>query len=120
MNAVMTISPASVISLRDLADAADVLDAIGVGEAEILVQPVAHVVAVEQEGMPVHARQFLLDQIGDRRFAGAREPGEPQHRGLLVLQLGMRFARDVERLPMDVAGCGAARNAACRPRPWRW
>ena len=35
MKAVMTISPASVISLRDLADAADILDPVGIGEAEI-------------------------------------------------------------------------------------
>ena len=34
--------------LRDLRDAANVLDAVRVGEAEILVESVPHVVAVEQ------------------------------------------------------------------------
>ena len=29
-----------------------------------------------------------LDEIGDGRFAGARKPGEPQHRRLLVLERG--------------------------------
>ena len=56
-----------------LADAADILDAVGLGEAEVLVKPMAHVVAVEQEGVPVHPQQLFLHQIGDRRFAGARE-----------------------------------------------
>ena len=40
--------------LRDFADAADVLDPVGLGEAQVLVEPVADVVAVEQEGVPVH------------------------------------------------------------------
>ena len=51
MNAVSTISPASSHEPRDLSHAADVLDAVRVGEAEVLVQPVADVVAVEQEGV---------------------------------------------------------------------
>ena len=34
--------------LGDLADAADVLHPVGLGEAEILVEAVAHIVAVEQ------------------------------------------------------------------------
>ena len=42
--------------LGDLADAADVLDPVGLGEAEVLVEPVADIVAVEQEGVPAHAR----------------------------------------------------------------
>ena len=42
--------------LGDLGDAADVLDAVGVGEAEVLVQAVADVVAVEQVGVRGPAR----------------------------------------------------------------
>ena len=56
---------------RHLGDAPDVLDAVGFGEAEVLVQPVAHVVAVEQIGVPAERVQPLLDQVGDRRLAGA-------------------------------------------------
>ena len=41
--------------LGDLADSADILDPVGLGEAKILVEPVAHIVAVEQEGVAVHA-----------------------------------------------------------------
>ena len=58
--------------LRHLADAADVLDPVGGGEAEILVEAVADVVAVEQGGMNAALVQPRLDQIGDRRFARRR------------------------------------------------
>ena len=59
MNETRTISPASTISLRDLRDAADVLDPVGVGEAEIAVEPVADVVAVEQVGVAARACSLL-------------------------------------------------------------
>ena len=63
----------------DFADAADVLDPVGLGEAEIVVEAVADIVAVEQIGVPALGQQLLLDQIGDGRLAGAGKPGEPQH-----------------------------------------
>jgi hypothetical protein len=45
--------------LRHLGDAADVLHAVGVGEAEIAVEPVADIVAVEDVGVaPGHAASF--------------------------------------------------------------
>ena len=88
--------------LRHLADAADILDAIGIGEAEILVEPVADIVAIQQEGVAVHSRQLLLDDVGDGRFARARKAGEPQHGRLLVLEPGMMLAADVCGLPVDV------------------
>ena len=72
MNDTSTISPASTISLRDLGDAADVLDPVGVGEAEVAVEAVADVVAVEQVGVAAARVQLLLDEVGDRRLAGAR------------------------------------------------
>ena len=78
--------------LRDLGDAADVLDAVGVGEAEVVVEAVAHVVAVEQVGVPAERVQLLFDQVGDRRLAGARQAREPQHRGLLALESRARLA----------------------------
>lgn len=46
--------------LGDLADAADVLLAVGVAEAEVLVQPEAHVVAVEAVRGDVQVQQVLL------------------------------------------------------------
>ena len=120
MNDTSTIRPASTISLRHLGDAADVLDAVGVGEAEVLVEAVADVVAVEQVGVAAERVQPLLDQVGDGRLAGAGQAGEPEHARLLALERRARGLVDVERLPVDVLRRGAARSAACRRRPCRW
>ena len=46
--------------------------------------------------------QPLLDDIGDRRFAGAGQAGEPDDRRLLLVQRGTFGLADQERLPMDV------------------
>ena len=81
MKETSTISPASTMSFDYLGDAADVLDAVGIGEAQILVEAVADIVAVEQIGEMALRMELLLDQIGDGRFAGAGEAGEPQTRG---------------------------------------
>ena len=67
--------------LGDLADAADVLDAVGIGEAQIAVEAVADIVAVEQDRVAPRRVKLLLQQIGDGRFARAGEAGEPQHAG---------------------------------------
>ena len=56
----------------DLGDAADVLDAVGIGEAEVLVEAVAYVVAVEQVRVPTELVQLALDDVGDGRLAGRR------------------------------------------------
>ena len=48
--------------------------------------------------------QLFLDNVGDRRFPGARQPGQPQHRGQLILQRGALLPADRQRLPMDIAG----------------
>ena len=106
--------------LRDLGDAADVLDPVGVGEAEVLVEAVADVVAVEQVGVAAERVQPLLDQVGDGRLAGAGQAGEPQHARLLALE--PRRAPPCRR-PAPASGCwwrGAAGTRSCRRRPWRW
>ena len=63
--------------LRHLAHAADVLDPVGGGEAEVLVEPVAHVVAVEQVGVGAALGELPFDEVRDRRLAGAGKAGEP-------------------------------------------
>ena len=88
--------------LRDLADAADIFDAVGEGKAEIFVQPVADVVAVEQNRVHAAGIELLFDEIGDRRFAGAGEAGEPEDRGALMLQSRpLRFG-DGQILRVDI------------------
>ena len=72
MKAVMHDQPGIGHQLRHLADAADILHAVGIGEAQILVEPMADIVAIEQEGMAVHPHQLLLDQIGDGRSCPRR------------------------------------------------
>ena len=59
----------------DLADAADVLHPVLVGEAQIAVQPVTHIVAVERIGVVTGSRQLALDDIGNRRLAGTGQAG---------------------------------------------
>ena len=60
-----------------LGDATDVLDPIGIGKAEIAVEPVADIVSVEEHRVAAEGQQFLLDPVGDRRLAGTRQAGEP-------------------------------------------
>ena len=104
MNEQITIRPPSTHQLRDLADAADVLDPVGLGEAEVAVEPVADIVAIEQHGVAAERKQLLVDDVGDRRLAGARQSGEPDDAGLLVLQRGAFGLADRQRLPGDVGG----------------
>jgi hypothetical protein len=62
------------------------LTSVGIGETEVTVQPVADVVAVQQVSVLAEGQQTLLDHVGDRRLAGARQARQPQHRGLLSLE----------------------------------
>ena len=59
----ITISAGIDEQLGDLADAADVLDAVGIGEAEVAVEAVAHVVAVEQMVWWPPRVQLALDDV---------------------------------------------------------
>ena len=92
--------------LGHLADAADVLDPVGVGEAEIAVEAVADVVAVEQHRCGGRARcSFCSTRLAMVDLPEPGQAGEPQHRRLLALQLGARCGLSTEqRLPVDVGG----------------
>jgi len=63
---------------------------------------VADVVAVEQHGVVACRVQPLLHQIGDRRFAGARKPRQPENRRLLMLERRPLGLPDQERLPRQI------------------
>ena len=90
--------------LRHLADAADVLDAVGVGEAEILVEALADVVAIERVGMRAHGGELALDQVGDGGLARAGQAGEPQDGRLVALEQRAAGLGHVHRVAMDVGG----------------
>src|SRR5262249_48310122 len=87
---------------RDLRDTADVLDAVLGSEAQVLVESVAHVVAIEEIGVAAGGREALLDAVGNGGFAGAGEAGQPQHARLLPLQPRAQLPVDIERLPVHV------------------
>ncbi|MCY1433675.1 hypothetical protein D9M71_497110 [compost metagenome] len=88
--------------LGDFTYASDVLDPVGFGETEILVEAVAHVVTIKQIGMFAQCMQFLLDEVRDRGLAGTRQPCEPEYARLLPLEGGVRLLVNVNRLPVDV------------------
>src|SRR6056297_2887133 len=88
----------------NLADASNVFDPIVVAEAQIPVQPVAHVVAVQQVAVVASLEKRLFKRVGYSRFAGAGESGEPEHGRFLRLLLGARALIDGLRMPSDVAG----------------
>ena len=66
----------------DLADAAHVLVAVLGAEAEVVVQPVSQVVAVEQVRGTARRDQASLDLDRDRRLARPGQPGEPHHQAV--------------------------------------
>ena len=66
-----------------------------------LVEPVAHVIAVEQRGVRAVRIELRLDDVGDRRLARAREAGEPSIAGFGVLRR-MRLARHRHAVPVHI------------------
>ena len=75
MNETSVISPASTGWFGHFGNAADILDAIRLGEAEIAVESVTYVIAVEHEGVLAERMKLLLQLICDGGLATA--PGEP-------------------------------------------
>jgi hypothetical protein len=99
----MVMSPASTISGR-LADPADVLHPVGGGKAEVAVQAVTDVVAVEDVGVPVQIVQAALQQVGDGGLARPGQARHPDHHRPLMLDGRAMGLVDGERLPDDVVG----------------
>ena len=60
--------------LRHFGDTPDVFHTIGVGEAQVFVEPGADIVAIENIGALSLAMELDFEGVGDRRFAGARKP----------------------------------------------
>jgi hypothetical protein len=120
MNDTSTIRPASAISRATSATRRMFSTRSGVREAEVAVQPVADVVAVEQIVRVAAERvQPLLDQVGDGGLAGAGQPGEPEHAGRCPFSSRARLAVHVERLPVHVVG--APQREVQQPAPTcRW
>lgn len=94
--------------LGDLGDAADVFFAVLRGEAEVLVEPEADVVAVQAVGGFVvgFAQESLLERDGDGRFAACTQPCEPDREAGLFAEAGADAGRQGCGVVMDVAFFG--------------
>lgn len=102
--------------LGDFGDAADVLVAVLLGEAEVLVEAEADVVAVETVGGDAKVQQVLLEGRGHGGLARGRETGQPDGKTALATGLVALTARK-RRVPGDVArnwGLAKLRCAAFR------
>lgn len=80
----------------------DVLVAALLVESEVLVEPEAHVVAIETVRRVAEVEQVLLKCRRDGRLAGRGEAGEPDGEAALLAERVALAARQ-RRVPCDVA-----------------
>lgn len=91
--------------LRDLGDPTDILVAVLLGEAQVLVEAEPHVVAVEPVcGRPAAGEQLVLELDGDGGFAGRGEPCEPDCQAALGAEAGAFVAGEGRGVVGYVAG----------------
>ena len=88
---------------RHLGDAPDVLDPIRLGEAQIAIQAVAHIVAIEQISVPALGMQAHLQQVRQCRLAGPGKTREPDALRTLLLARGPAGLVQGQRLPVEMA-----------------
>jgi hypothetical protein len=88
--------------LRHLTDPADVLAAVVGREAEVRIQAVADVVAVEHVGEPPSLDEGVLGRDRDRRLPRAGKTGQPDRHALLAEHFFAIVPRDVTLVPRDV------------------
>ena len=81
---------------------ADILLAVFVAEAQVLVEAVADIVAVQQIGVVALMGENLLQGAGEGGFSRSAQAGEPDHQGLLVLLIGAPIPVDGVGVPDDV------------------
>src|SRR5690554_5620551 len=89
--------------LAHLANAADIFYPVVVGETQVLAQAMAHVVAVQQEGVITPLVQGNVQGIGDGGLATAAQAGKPEQAGLLVFVTGAVRAGNFVVVPDYVA-----------------
>lgn len=85
-----------------LSDTANVLIAVLLTEAQVLVEAEADVVAVEAVRGQAQVQQVLFKGGGDGGLARGGEAGEPDGHALLAAELIALLARE-RRVPCDVA-----------------
>ena len=87
---------------RGVRGSADVLDAIRIGKAQVAVEAMAHIVAIENVRVPAERKQLALQPARDCRLARTGKTREPQTAGLLSLELRALCFGYVRGLPRDV------------------
>lgn len=93
--------------LGDLTDAADVLVAVGLAEAQVLVQTETDVVTVQTVGVDAAVTdELVLELDGNGGLAGGGETGQPDGETLLLAQIGALGASEAAGVEGDVAGGG--------------
>src|SRR5690606_37812025 len=88
--------------LGHLAGAADVLLAVFGREAEVAVEAVAHVVAVEHVVEDAALDEALLHAMRHGALAGAAEPRHPDHHASVAVGTGAILAVDLADVPGEV------------------
>ena len=91
--------------LGHLADAADVLLPVGIGEAEVLAEAVAHVVAIQHVGRQAALKQGGVDGVGQGALAGSGQAGEPEDGAAVATLFSPCRAVHGRLVPGDVGGC---------------
>lgn len=88
-----------------LSNAADILVAVFLREAQVLVQAEANIVAVEPVGGKADMKQVLLKGSGNGRLSRGRETREPNSKAALATELVSLMARE-RWMPGNVAIAG--------------
>ena len=101
--------------LGDLTNAANILDTVVGGKAEVLVQAVPDVVAVEVDGELAHACEGVLESAGHGGLAAAAEASEPQDAALLVKERLLVATGHHALVPLDVGGITDIVGGGLRP-----
>lgn len=81
---------------------ADVLVPVLLAEAQVLVEPEAHIVAVEAVRGESQVQEMLLERGCDGRLARGGEAGEPDSEALLLAET-VALSAGEGRVPGDVA-----------------
>jgi hypothetical protein len=102
------VGAAACLAPTHLGDPPDVLVAALLVEAQVLVEPKAHVVAVEAVRGQPEVQQVLLERRRDGRLARRREPCEPDGQPALLAQ-GVALVARERRMPGDVAAAPSVR-----------
>src|SRR6185437_3285856 len=71
----------------DFADATDVLDAVRRREAEIGIEAIAHIVAIEHGHLVALAEEDAFELDGERRLPGAGETGQPDNAAAVPVEV---------------------------------